>query len=84
MWQKTDKGEKVVYGSELHKVLEVKSPYREWYQRRFKDCDAVEILDFQGVEISTPSRPWSWRITSLPTGRSGPLRCRRKMTSRRA
>ena len=51
----TDKGEKVVYGSELHKILEVKSPYREWYQRRFKDCDAVENQDFQGVEISTPS-----------------------------
>ena len=49
----TDKGEKVVYGSELHAVLEVKSPYREWSARRLKDCDAVEDADYTSVEIST-------------------------------
>ena len=31
----TEAGEKVVYGSELHKVLEVKSNYREWSNRRY-------------------------------------------------
>ena len=51
----TGTGEKVVYGSELHDVLRVKAPYREWSQRRLKDCDALENEDFQGVEISTPS-----------------------------
>ena len=51
----TDKGEKVVYGSELHAVLEVKTPYRIWSERRLEDCDAVESLDFQGVQICTPS-----------------------------
>lgn len=51
----TSAGEKVVYGSELYEVLSVKSPYREWAQRRLKDCDALEKEDFQGVEISTPS-----------------------------
>lgn len=51
----TSKGEKVVYGSELHEVLNIISPYREWYSRRFKDCDAVENVDFEAVEISTPS-----------------------------
>ncbi len=51
----TDKGESVVYGSELHKVLEVKSNYREWVNRRLDECDAIEGIDFQGVEISTPS-----------------------------
>ena len=51
----TSTGEKVVYGSELHEVLSVKSPYREWSQRRLKDCDALEKEDFQAVEISTPS-----------------------------
>ena len=51
----TSTGEKVVYGSELHEVLAVKSPYREWSQRRLKDCDALEKEDFQAVEISTPS-----------------------------
>ena len=51
----TSTGEKVVYGSELHEILRVKSPYREWSQRRLKDCDALEKEDFQAVEISTPS-----------------------------
>lgn len=51
----TSTGEKVVYGTELHKALEVKSPYREWNKRRFGDCDAVENEDFTSVEISTVS-----------------------------
>lgn len=51
----TSAGEKVVYGSELHNVLGVKSPYREWSTRRFKDCDAVEDKDYTSVEISTLS-----------------------------
>ncbi len=42
----TDKGEKVVYGSELHAVLQVKSNYREWINRRFSDIDASENEDF--------------------------------------
>lgn len=49
----TDKGIKVVYGSELHQVLEVRSNYREWIARRLNDIDAVENVDFEGVEIST-------------------------------
>lgn len=51
----TDKGEMVVYGLELHKVLGVKSPYREWSARRFNDIEAVENKEFEAVEISTPS-----------------------------
>lgn len=51
----TNEGEKVVYGSELHEILEVKSNYREWSARRFRDCDALENEDYQAVEISTPS-----------------------------
>lgn len=51
----TSTGEKVVYGTELHKALEVKSPYREWNKRRFGDCDAMENEDFTSVEISTVS-----------------------------
>ncbi|MCM1246665.1 MAG: antA/AntB antirepressor family protein [Roseburia sp.] len=49
----TSTGEKVVYGSELHKVLEAKSNYREWVKRRFRDIDAVENEDYNTVEIST-------------------------------
>lgn len=51
----TSTGEKVVYGSELHAVLEVKSNYREWIYRRLSDVDSTENEDFQAVEISTPS-----------------------------
>ena len=51
----TDIGEKVVYGTELHEVLEVKSRYREWIERRFVDIDAVENEDFEAAEISAPS-----------------------------
>ena len=51
----TSTGKKVVYGTDLHKVLGPKSNYREWANRRFKDIDAVENEDFEGVEISTPS-----------------------------
>lgn len=51
----TDTGEKVVYGYDLHKRLMVKSTYREWSARRLSDCDAVENVDYKGVEISTPS-----------------------------
>lgn len=51
----TSNGEKVVYGTELHEVLGVKSRYREWIDRRFTDIDAVENEDFEAAEISAPS-----------------------------
>lgn len=49
----TSTGEKVVYGTELHRVLQVKSNYREWIKRRLNECDAIENADFESVEIST-------------------------------
>ena len=49
----TDKGEKVVYGTELHAVLEVATPYRTWAARRFSDCDATENEDYTSEQIST-------------------------------
>ena len=52
----TSTGEKVVYGTELHEILGAPSVYREWVKRRLNDVDAVENEDFEGVEISTPSR----------------------------
>lgn len=51
----TSTGEKVVYGSELHEVLGVKSNYREWIKRRVSDIDAEEDEDFTTVEIPTVS-----------------------------
>lgn len=52
---KTSTGEKVVYGSELHKVLGAPSVYREWAKRRLTDIDAEENEDYTTVEISTVS-----------------------------
>lgn len=51
----TSTGEKVVYGSELHKVLGAPSVYREWAKRRLADIDAVENEDYTTVEIPTVS-----------------------------
>lgn len=49
----TDKGIKVVYGSELHRVLEVSTPYRTWAERRLTDCDAEENKDYSSEQICT-------------------------------
>lgn len=43
----TSTGEKVVYGTELHAVLQVKSRFNDWVHNRLKDCEAVENEDFQ-------------------------------------
>ena len=51
----TDTGEKVVYGTELHKALGVKSNYRDWAKNRLYDCDAVENMDFEAAKILAPS-----------------------------
>ena len=52
----TSTGEKVVYGTELHRVLEVKSHYRDWVKNRLNDIGAIENEDFEGAEILAPSR----------------------------
>lgn len=51
----TSTGEKVVYGSELHEVLQVKTPYKDWSTRRLNDIDAIENEDFQAAQICAPS-----------------------------
>lgn len=51
----TSTGEKVVYGSELHSVLEVKSNYRDWIRNRLSDCEAVEKEDYEAAKILAPS-----------------------------
>lgn len=51
----TSTGEKVVYGTELHKVLEVNTPYRKWIDRRIEDCEAVENEDYEAGQICPPS-----------------------------
>lgn len=51
----TSAGEKVVYGTELHEVLEVKTAYKDWSVRRFNECDAIENVDFEAAQICAPS-----------------------------
>ncbi len=51
----TSTGEKVVYGTDLHRVLEVNTPYRIWAERRISESEAVEGEDFEAVQICTPS-----------------------------
>lgn len=43
----TSTGEKVVYGTELHEVLEVKSRFNDWIKNRLSDCEAIENEDFE-------------------------------------
>lgn len=51
----TSTGEKVVYGTELHAVLEVKSNYRDWIRNRLNDCEAIENEDYEAAKILAPS-----------------------------
>lgn len=51
----TSNGVKVVYGSELHEALGVRTPYRDWSSRRLLDVDAIENEDFEGAQICAPS-----------------------------
>lgn len=43
----TSTGEKIVYGTELHEALGVKSNFSTWAKRRFSECDAEENKDYQ-------------------------------------
>lgn len=47
----TSTGEKVVYGTELHGVLEIKSNYRDWSNRRFSEIEAVANEDYEEVSL---------------------------------
>ena len=51
----TGTGEKVVYGTELHRVLGIKTAYKDWSVRRFNDVDAIENEDFEAAQICAPS-----------------------------
>lgn len=42
----TSTGEKVVFGTELHKVLGVGRDFTTWIKGRLQECDAVESDDF--------------------------------------
>lgn len=67
----TDSGERVVYGTELYSVLEVKSNYRDWIKNRLNDCDAVENVDFQSFakKLAKGGRPQTEYIIKLNTAK---------------
>lgn len=44
---RTDEGEYVVNGTELHRTLGPKTQFRHWIRRRLMECDAVENEDYQ-------------------------------------
>lgn len=45
----TSAGRKVVYGTELHGVLGVKSRFNDWVRNRLNDCEATENEDYEAV-----------------------------------
>ena len=67
----TSTGEKVVYGTELHKVLQVKSNYRDWIKNRLNDCGAIENEDFESFakNLAKSGRPQTEYIIRLDTAK---------------
>lgn len=47
----TDTGEKIVYGKDLHKSLQVKTDFSTWVKRRLNECDATKELDYNLLPI---------------------------------
>lgn len=43
----TSTGEKVVYGTELHEALGVKSRFNDWIRNRLNDCESIENEDYE-------------------------------------
>lgn len=67
----TSTGEKVVYGSELYRVLGVKSKFADWIKNRLSDCEAVENEDFQSFSknLEKGGRPQLEYIIKLDTAK---------------
>lgn len=66
----TSTGEKVVYGTELHEVLGVKSKFADWIKNRLNDCEAVEKEDFETFsKILEKGRPSVDYIIKLDTAK---------------
>ena len=69
----TSTGEKVVYGTELHEVLGVRTAYKDWSIRRLPDVDAVENEDFEVLlkneQNSKGGRPSIEHIIKLDTAK---------------
>lgn len=66
-----DTGERIVYGTELHAVLEVKSKFADWVKNRLNDCDAAENKDFESFSkiLEKGGRPQTEYIIKLDTAK---------------
>ncbi|GEM_PF-1248711 len=67
----TTSGERVVYGSELHEVLGVKSKFADWIKNRLNDCEAEENEDFESFSkiLEKSGRPQTEYIIKLDTAK---------------
>lgn len=69
----TSTGEKVVYGTDLHKVLGIKTAYKDWSVRRLADIDVVENEDYEVLlkneQNSKGGRPSIEHIIKLDTAK---------------
>lgn len=68
---KTDTGEQVVYGSDLHRVLEVKSRYNDWIRNRIMDLSMEENVDYcvTTAEIKNNPNPKKNHLIKLESAR---------------
>lgn len=67
----TSTGDKVVFGTELHKVLEVKSKFADWVKNRLNDCEALEVEDYDSFSkiLEKGGRPQMEYIIKLDTAK---------------
>lgn len=69
----TSTGEKVVYGSELHEVLEIGRDFSTWVKGRLEECDAIEKQDFDSFPQNggkpTGGRPRLEYVIKLDTAK---------------
>lgn len=67
----TSTGEKVVYGTELHAVLGVKSKFADWVKNRLNDCEAAENEDFESFSkiLEKGGRPQTEYLIKLDTAK---------------
>lgn len=67
----TNTGEKVVYGTDLHKILGVKSKFADWVKNRLTDCEALENEDYDSFSkiLEKGGRPQTEYIIKLDTAK---------------
>lgn len=67
----TNKGEKVVYGTDLYSCIKSKRQYTDWIKERLSECDAIEKKDFDSFSQKSEKggRPKTEYIIKLGTAK---------------